>query len=372
MEPVITVAQAAEWDARSREPVTALMQRAGLAVAIAASELGAGYGKRVAVLAGPGNNGGDGYVAARYLARRGAAVEVIALSEPRSDACRSAAGQAAASGVTVNPWRSPKEASLPDLLIDALFGAGFRGALPDEVAPWTTVTAPVLAVDVPSGLDATTGAIEGASFRAVRTVTFGALKVGHLLGVGPEVSGTVTVADIGLTPGPSEFWVCHSTDAARPSRARTGHKWSVGSVMLVGGSPGLTGALWLAARSALSAGVGAVRAVLPAGLERSFPSPELMTLAVGAGDRLQAEDAREILKASERFDVLVVGPGLGVGQTGLVTAIVEGRKGPLVVDADGLGAITDPAVLTQRPGPTVLTPHAGEFRKLTGTDAGYR
>jgi NAD(P)H-hydrate epimerase len=370
MKPVITAAQAAEWDAQASDPVETLMERAGLAVAVAAAELGAAYGRRVVVLTGPGNNGGDGYIAAKYLARRGAAVEVVPLGEPRSEACRWAAGQAIRAGVRMGTWRPPRSDE-PDLVIDALFGAGFRGALPSEIAPWTETSAPVVSVDVPSGLDATTGAAEGPGFEATRTVTVGALKVGHLLGSGPRVCGDVRVADIGLPQGVFEFRLCETEDAPRPRRSRTAHKWSAGSVMVVGGSPGISGAAILAARSALNAGAGAVRVVLPGELGRGVEAPELMTSAIGSGDRFAVSDAAAVLDMADRFDVLAVGPGLGPGQTEFVAMLVEGRSGPLVLDADGLNAIADVGLLAARSGPTVITPHAGEFRRLAGTDAGY-
>ncbi len=372
MEPVITAAQAAEWDARSSLATTELMERAGMAVAIAAASLGASYGRRVVVLTGPGNNGGDGYVAARHLARRGAAVEVLALAEPRSEACRWARGRAEGSGVEVSPWRLPKESEDPFLIVDALFGAGFRGRLPDEVAAWTTAKSPVVSVDVPSGLDATTGAIEGPCFKASVTVTFGAMKVGHLIGSGPEHSGQVTVVDIGLGKGPFEFGLCQLQDAPRPGRPRAGHKWSVGSVMVVGGSPGIAGALWLAGRAALNAGAGSVTLCLPADLRDHMESAELMSVRIGAGERYAPGDADEVLVKAARFDVLVVGPGLGHGQEGFVRALIEGREGPLLLDADALNALDGPSILAKSGSRAVITPHAGEFRKLTGSEPDYR
>ena len=371
MQPVINSAQAAEWDARSDRPTTDLMQRAGLAVALGAAELGAHYGRRVVVLAGPGNNGGDGYIAAKYLQRRGASVEVLALTEPRTDACRWAREEAIAARVEISSLRSPKEGPPPDLIVDALFGAGFRGLLPDEALPWADLDIPTLSVDVPSGLDATTGDAEGTCFQASRTVTFGALKVGHLLGVGPEVAGEVAVADIGLAKGSFEFALCEESDAPRPARPRGGHKWSVGSVMAVGGSPGISGALWLAARAALKAGAGAVRMATPGGIEATISSPELMTLGVGEGDKFSRADVATVLEAADRFDVLIVGPGLGPGQGDFVAGILKGRAGPVLLDADAINALDSTAPLADRSEPTVITPHAGEFERITGSKAEY-
>ncbi len=215
MQLVITPEESGRLDLASSEPVGVLMERAGLAVALAAVDMGAGYGARVAVLAGTGNNGGDGYVAAKYLARRGCAVTVYTLGPPKegNTAAQNAAGAAEAAGVRVKPLDQPEAA---DLLIDAMFGVGFSGSLPDVASPWTEVDAPVLAVDVPSGLDAASGDVPGEAFTADRTVTFHAFKPGHLLGEGPERCGIVTIADIGLRGGKAAMLVCGEADAARP------------------------------------------------------------------------------------------------------------------------------------------------------------
>jgi NAD(P)H-hydrate epimerase len=367
---VLTAAATAEVDAAATDPVEVLMERAGLAVALAAVAMGASYGRRVLVLSGPGNNGGDGYVAARYLRRRGVAVRVLALTEPRSRAAQWAHGTAVAEGVPVERWRAPLEA---DLVIDGLFGAGFRGALPEHVIPWTGGQAPVLSIDVPSGLDATTGRSEGPVFRAARTITFHSYKVGHFIGIGPEVCGSLQVADIGLTGGEAEFLLTEEEDAVAPVRPRTAHKWSAGSVMVVGGAPGMTGAALLAAASALGTGAGSVLLAAPAGIAGVYASaaPGLLTAAIGSSDRFTAEDAIGILERAERFDVMAVGPGIGSAQSGFVKNLLERWGKPMVVDADGINAIGDPDPLRNRQAPLVLTPHAGEFRRLTGHDADH-
>lgn len=369
MQPVLTPAESARLDATATDPGPVLMERAGLGVALAAVGMGARYGSRVIVLAGPGNNGGDGYVAARYLKRRGVAVEILALSDPRSDDARWAEAGAVAAGVPIRLLGSPQEA---DLIVDALFGSGFHGTLPDIVVPWTETSTPVLAVDVPSGLNGETGTAEGPLFRAAVTVTFHSQKVGQTIGIGPDACGRIVVRDIGLSGGEAAFFLADEVDAPRPVRSRIAHKWSAGSVMVVGGSPGMTGAALLAARSALHGGAGSVEIACPGGLQTIYAqaAPELLTIGIGDGSRFEATDATAIAAAARRFDVLAVGPGLGRGQEGFIELLLRAWKGPLLIDADGINALTVDG-LTKRDAPTIITPHAGEFQRLTGNGAGY-
>ena len=371
MQLVITPEESAVLDAVAADRIEALMERAGLWVALAAVDMGVGYGSRVAVLAGPGNNGGDAYVAAKYLARRGVAVVVYARGFPKGDysAARKASTAAVNAGVRVEPFGAPVPA---DLVIDGLFGAGFHGELPEDVLPWLSHTAPVLAIDVPSGLSAGDGSVEGEAFFADRTVTFHARKVGHLLGEGPERCGSLEVRDIGLEGGTPELRLVEESDALVPTRPRTAHKWSAGSVLVVGGSPGLTGAVMLAAASALQAGAGAVAAAVPARWQAALEgmSAGVMTRGIGDGDRFDPGDVAELLEQAARFDVLALGPGLGPDQEKFVAELIDRWEGKLLIDADGLNAITDPGQL-RRSGGTIITPHAGEFLRLTGDDASY-
>jgi len=366
MRPVITPAESARLDETTAVSEAVLLERAGLAVALAAVRMGARYGTRVVVLTGTGNNGGDGWVAARHLRRRGVDVVVRSLGYPKGDTSprRLAAIAAIHDGVSAAPLGGPEPA---DLIVDALFGSGFHGTLPDRAVAWTEHPAPVLAVDLPSGLDGTTGSVSGAVFRAVRTVTFHALKTGHLVGVGPDVSGEVLVADIGLSGERPEWLLCDDEDAWVPPRPRTAHKWSAGSVAVVGGSPGIAGAAVLAGRAALEFGAGSVRLLVPGAMrsEVAAMDPGLTTAAAGNGDSFSADDAAAVLAEAGRFNTLALGPGLGTGASGFVRAVLSGWAGPLVLDADAIAAVT-PANLAERTAPTVLTPHAGEFTRLTG------
>jgi NAD(P)H-hydrate epimerase len=364
MKPIISPEEAARLDAMAVDPVTMLMERAGAGVAYAAARMGAGYGTRVAILAGKGNNGGDGYVAARYLARRGCSVTVYAAGSPTAFPADVAAAAAAVAGIPVVPLGDLEPA---DLVIDALFGAGFRGELPADLVRWVEHGAPVLAVDVPSGLDASTGEVSGAAFTADVTVTFHARKTGHILGEGPDRSGEIAVVDIGLGEARADMLLCEDVDAPAPTRSRTAHKWSAGAVLVAGGSPGFTGAPMLAAQAALHGGAGAATVACPGALQPVYAamSAGVMTLAVGAGDHFVPDDAARLLAAAGRYDVLVLGPGIGTDAAGFVAAVVENWPGKLLIDADALNVLT-PAPLGERHDPTIITPHSGEFLRLTG------
>jgi NAD(P)H-hydrate epimerase len=340
--PVVTPEEMAAVDRAAPEPVDELIERAGAAVARAALDvLGGAYGRRVVVLAGKGNNGADGRAAAARLRRRGVRVQVVA------------AGAA------------PAALPAADLVVDAAYGTGFRGEYRSPQVPHGT---PVLAVDIPSGVEGLTGRAAGAPLRADRTVTFAALKPGLLLADGPELAGEVQVADIGLDVSGAPTWVVEPADVARwmPPRPRESHKWR-SAVWVVAGSPGMTGAAHLASRAAQRAGAGYVRLSSP-GLD---DDPGRPTEAVGVP--LPADGwAEAVLDQAGRFGALAVGPGLGTGEgtAAEVRRLVAEAALPVVVDGDGLTALGARAadVLAGRPAPTVLTPHDGELARL-GADA---
>ncbi|MEX1003774.1 MAG: NAD(P)H-hydrate dehydratase [Acidimicrobiia bacterium] len=342
MLPVLTAEESARIDAASPVPMTVLMRRAGVAAAhVAVTEYGVGYGTRVVVLAGPGNNGGDAYVVASVLARRGAAVSLVPYGIPGSAASLHHAQRA--SGVS----RLIRDA--PDLVIDGVFGAGSRPGVPDDVSRWNETDAPILALDLPSGLAADTGEAGEGTIRADTTVAFHTLKPGHLLGDGPDHCGRVQVVDIGLSGGEPAYRLVTREDAPRPDRPRRSHKWSAGSVLVIGGSEGMVGAAVMAARSALAFGAGAVGVATPdPGLAQQL-APEILAYPI---DDLPA-----------RYGVWVVGPGLGAGRSDLV-AHAHDRLAPTVIDADALGPDSRRARHTD----IVLTPHAGELKKMGGTE----
>jgi len=342
MLPVLSAAESGRVDAASPIPMPELMRRAGVAAAhVAVTEFGVGYGSRVAVLAGPGNNGGDAYVVASVLARRGAAVSLVAFGDPATDAARHHAARAAKVGRFVGDD--------VDLVIDGVFGAGSRSGVPAEVAEWGRRGAPILSLDLPSGLEADSGIAGDGTIRADVTVAFHTLKPGHLLGDGPEHCGEVRVVDIGLEGGDPTFRLAEEIDAPRPPRSRRTHKWMAGSVLVIGGSHGMAGAAVLAARSALAFGAGAVGlATADVHLAQTL-APEILAYSID--------------EIPERFDVWVVGPGLGSGHRELVSHAHD-RAGPTVIDADALG----PHSLRSRHADIVLTPHAGELGRMGGTD----
>ncbi len=369
MKPVVGSEQAKKQDAAYEGDLGAVMERAGFAVARHGAALGGTYGSRVAVLAGTGNNGGDGYVAARHLARRGARVTVLALGEPRTFeaaaahlAWRAAGGEVARLG----------EPIVANLLIDAVFGVGFRGELPTEMSVWTGHPAPVVAVDVPSGLDATTGEAASGTLPATVTVALSHYKLGHFLGHGPDVVGELALVDLGMDPAEPTLLLCEQPDAPRPDRPRDSHKWSAGSVAVIGGSEGMAGAPVLAAKAALNFGAGAVAMFVPGELapEIDAAHPEIMTHAAGTGVSLAAADPADVLAAAARFEVLIVGPGMGADVSGFVNELLPMTDKPIILDADGLNAITEESLGARR-GATVITPHSGEFARLVGQPADH-
>jgi NAD(P)H-hydrate epimerase len=345
MLPVLTPEEMAAVDAAAPEPVEVLIGRAGAAVARRAlALLGGGYGRRVTVVCGKGNNGNDGRAAAGLLARRGVLTRVIEAAD------------------------APRRLDRCDLVIDAAYGTGFRGSYraPDAAG------APVLAVDIPSGVDGVTGEASGAPAAAHGTVTFAALKPGLLFHPGRALVGEVSVADIGLDPSRATAGLVTAADVAAwaPRRPPDTHKWRA-AVMVAGGSPGMTGAAHLAASAALRAGAGMVHVASP-GLD---DHPGLPVEAIGVATPAAGWHST-VLGRLDRAGALVVGPGLGRSTAGeaAVRRVVAEAAVPTVVDGDGLSALgADVAeVLAGRPQPAsvVLTPHDGEFARLAGAAPG--
>jgi NAD(P)H-hydrate epimerase len=345
--PVLTPEEMRAVDRAAPEPEAVLVERAGSAVAWEAlSMLGGAYGRRVVVVAGKGNNGADGRVAAEHLRRRGVRVEIIDAGD------------------------QPERLRGSDLVIDAAYGTGFRG---DYAAP-DPAGAPVLAVDIPSGIDGLTGEAQERAVRATATVTFAALKTGLLLGAGFEHAGRVSVADIGLDVSRATIGLVEASDVAAwlPARERNSHKWK-SAIWMIAGSPGMTGAADMAARAAMRAGAGTVRLGVP-----GHPPAPRFPEVVGRWLPEEGWDEDVVAGGLERMKAVVMGPGLGRSDAtaAAVRRLVARAQAPIVLDADALfalGSLDDPArFLRNRPGPTVLTPHDGEFSRLAGCPPGPR
>ena len=381
-------------------PSFTLMESAGRGCADAIqSAYGPLEGTAVMVLCGKGNNGGDGLVVARRLVAAGARVHVVLSSDPeelRDDPARNLE--------LLTQLRAEDEEPLtidvlddldaltntanrlaPRLYVDALLGTGLTSALREPIrglVDWVNGrSAPTVAIDVPTGLHSDTGAVLGTAVQASRTVTMAAPKVGMLVGEGSRHAGPVEVVDIGIPafvldrvaqePGCAR----QTTDAAVrdwwPARAPDAYKYSVGTAMVVGGSRRFTGAPALASTAAVRSGAGYVTCACPEPVQATLASTltTVPTLPLPATDDGLAIEAVDRI-AEERTDALLVGPGLGrsSGTTKFVHRLVEVVDAPLVIDADGLNALADLEGDWTAPadGSWILTPHAGEFRRLAG------
>jgi len=326
------------------ETVPELMERAGKGVAdVLLAEFA--DARRVTVVCGSGNNGGDGRVAARYLQEAGLDVRLVDLK----------------------PEDETKELGEPDVVVDALFGTGFRGEPRPGAARLIDAVndrdIDVVAVDVPSGVDASTGEVAGAAIEATCTVSFSADKVGGAVSPGSFHTGWTEVVDIGLEQVETAHALVTSElllEVPRRGENRPETKYTAGSVLVVGGSPGMTGAVCLAAEAAFRADAGYVAVAAPA---ESLPVIEARLLEA------VKRPLEEVWDAVGRASALALGPGLGRGdeQRALVRRLLAETDLPAVVDADALFGL-DPF---DRQAPTVLTPHSGELGRLIDRDADW-
>jgi hydroxyethylthiazole kinase-like uncharacterized protein yjeF len=341
LEPLYTAAEMRAAEERYPgypETASELMERAGRALA---AEALAAFpdARRVVAVCGGGNNGGDGRVAVRALREAGVEAD-------ESDDVGGA-----------------------DVVIDALFGTGFRGAPRPEAALLiervNAAGVPVVACDVPSGVDASTGEVAGAAVEAALTVTFHGSKLGLAVAPGRFHAGRVVVADIGLQPGTTE--AARATPdvlAVVPRRGARDSKYTAGAVLVVGGSTGMTGAAVLAATAALRADAGYVTLAVPVA---SLPVVEALALEPVKVGFAWDSALDDVLAAAERAGAVALGPGLGrtPEARALVHGLLERLEVPVVVDADALFGLER----VERSAPTVLTPHAGELARLLGEDS---
>ncbi|MEK7816821.1 MAG: NAD(P)H-hydrate dehydratase [Actinomycetota bacterium] len=376
-------------------PGMVLMERAGMAVAEFLLEHYCAH-HCFAVLAGKGNNGGDGIVAARHLLEAGAEVRVFAAGTARQYRGEALANLKVLDKLGLKTGHNPSAAALRRALagdcviVDAVFGTGFAGEPRGKAAEFITIAnssarrqgTPVVAVDIASGVDASTGEAAKKTMAADATVSFHAPKLGPFVAPGSYYSGEVFLSDIGIPESvsvPADHFLTAPDLVSNllPIKMEYDNKFSCGRVLVVGGSTGLTGAPCMAAEAALRAGAGVVTAAIPESLNPVFEQKllEVMTLTLpdtGSGS-LSAAAIDAVLDAAARADCLALGPGLGRDPESawLAVELLAGSETPAVLDADGLNALEGKlGVLKKRRAPTVLTPHAGELGRLLKIPSG--
>jgi NAD(P)H-hydrate epimerase len=404
MLPLLSALEMREADRRTIEeaglPGAVLMENAGAAVAAVVKERYP-QARRPLIVCGKGNNGGDGYVAARRLLDRDPEVALLTFrSEVQGDAAVHLKAYEASGGRVTEIadegdfGRLLDRVGAPSLVIDAVFGTGLRErptGLPalaiEQIAAWALAGSPVVAVDIPSGLLADSGDCDRPTVLATITVALGCAKPAHVLAPACDRVGELVVADIGIPASlvreaAPKLFLLEGNDVLRcfPARPPGAHKGNMGHVLVIAGSLGKTGAAVLAATGALRAGAGLVTVATPAAALPLVAAgrPEVMTeaLADGLGGVLSVQALKRALALARERDVVVLGPGLGTdaGTREFVRTFVPQCPVPLVVDADGLNALsaagttTGPLELIRRPHPTIVTPHPGEMARLSHLD----
>ena len=358
--------------------VEVLMDRAGRAVARTAIEMmGGRYGRKVAIVCGTGNNGGDGFVAARVLDAEGVGVRCLVVGDIASatGAARHHLEMTRGRGVPVEPFEAGKLRGA-DLIVDALFGTGFRdsvdGTAADAVRSINASTAAVLSVDIPSGLDGVRGVTGSVHVIADTTLALAAEKIGTFLSP-PDVVGIVDVADIGIEVQGSSAGVVQAADVSAwlPPFDVVSHKRSRGALAILAGADEMTGAAALVVRGALRAGCGYVMLGCTQRVATIVQEscPEAIVYVVSDDDHLGPSALDEFRPALAKATAIALGPGLGRGddQTKLIGRVLMETQLPIVLDADGLNALqgsTD--VLAERDERVVITPHPAELARLTG------
>ncbi len=398
MYRLVTARQMKELDRYAVEelgiPGVKLMENAGRGVVDwLEAELGSLRGKQVAVVCGPGNNGGDGFVACRYLADRGARPVCVLLgSVPglRGDALVNARRLLDLGARILEV--SAADQRLPflehsDVIIDAIFGTGLsrpaQGLFADAITAINRAGKYVVSIDVPSGIDAETGEVHEPTVRASLTVTMGLPKYGLVLFPAAACTGKLRVADIGipaevLARGGDTFLVDREyVRSVIPCRAKDGHKGTFGTVLLVCGSRGFSGAACLAGRAAVRSGCGLVRLAYPRSISDVVGSQVVEAVKVPLPETrrgtLAAEASSSIVRLAEEVQALAIGPGLttSAATRDAVLRVLRDVTCPLVIDADAINVLAGQlGILARLKAPAVLTPHPGELGRLTGLEAG--
>lgn len=391
VEEMIQIEQeaTAEVDTSIRE----LMENAGRAVAEEAAKM-IQKSSNVIIVCGKGNNGGDGFVAARYLHQQGYKPIVFNLSptEELSEDAKGAFLKLHKLPVEIIPLDSGGLDNLTaaltetSLVVDAIFGFGLKGAVKgiakDVIEILNEAERPILSVDVPSGLESDTGYVHGVCIKASRTVSFTCPKLGLVVYPGAEMVGELIIADIGILPEIAER-ICkvrlvdlHDPLLELPGRAADVHKKDIGQVLVVAGSIGMTGAAVLTAEAALKSGAGIVTLGSPSSLNGILEGKltEVMTYPLVETSEHSIDESAydEIMRISKSFDVVAIGPGISRNENTalLVCRLISNLECQLIVDADGLNALVGKTdLLAKRAQPTIITPHPGELGRLLGLSA---
>lgn len=375
-------------------PSLVLMENAGRWTADMVKELlGCVEGKKVIILAGRGNNGGDGLVAARHLINNGAMPITFLLGASEQLSPDSQINFGILQKMTNEIYPLTEESHCEkliwelldgDIIIDAIYGIGFKGGFSDfetgVVKLINHVKLPALSVDIPSGVDADSGNVRGEAVKAAATVTFALPKPGLILEPGRDYAGKLTIADISIPKSLLENQHLHTNLITENMaadwlglRETNAHKGTYGHALLIGGSTGLSGAILLASQGAIKSGAGLVSAALPESLVPVFDAVSREVMSIPLIETLQGAVALEALPAIENIlgtaSVCAVGPGLSrYKEANAILRFILERAGiPVVIDADGLNALEgDINIIKQRQVPVVLTPHPGEMARMTG------
>ncbi len=367
-----------------------IIEEAGRAVANEALKL-LSRKDQVVIVCGKGNNGGDGFVAARFLSESGISTQVVIFSpeDEFSLDARNAFDKLKDTSVEVVRLNKNNLDFFGELLgksnlvIDAIFGTGFSGevtGLAKEIIERINLSkVPILSVDIPSGVDASSGRASKICIKANKTITLVAYKIGLVVYPGASIAGELIFKDLGALSFVKERGVELITSERAtplfPRRDPSVHKKTCGRVLVIAGSVGMTGAAALTSLSALRSGAGLVTLGVPASLNDilEVKLTEVMTVPLKETNKrtLSIEALEEILGFLSNFDVVILGPGLSThpDTASLVRNLVEKIKLPLVLDADGLNAINDVGILKKRKAPTIITPHPGELGRLFGVSA---
>lgn len=369
-----------------------LMENAGVSAGkILVDTMHAVESNSVAVLCGKGNNGGDGFVAAKYLRCRGFKPVILLVDgEPRTQDAVRALNGAVKEGVRVKKiWENRKRVldyiKNADYIIDAIYGIGFKGELNEEIRNIASLAndsdAKILAVDIPSGVNCDNGFVEGVAFKADVTASFSTLKLAHILYPGMDYCGKLVVANAGINKNLIDKVPCvtktienSTVNNILPQQEKSANKGSVGSLLSICGSCGMAGAAVMCGKASLKSGTGLLKMAMPQGIYSIGASyieqAVFIPLKENEQGTVSANEIERLLIEAEKSSAVVIGCGLGnnADTEQLVSSVIKYCTKPMLIDADGINSIINNAdVLKQAKAPIVLTPHPGEMARLLNT-----